>query len=83
MYCNITLYIFALLNIQILLLIITCTFLCLQSRNSLQAGDMDGARRLGRLARLLSIVSIVLGVLIIIVYISVSGTEIKTSRRNF
>ncbi|KAG7242789.1 hypothetical protein INR49_019172, partial [Caranx melampygus] len=29
--------------------------------NSLQAGDIDGARRLGRLARLLSIVSIILG----------------------
>ncbi|CAK6974298.1 trafficking regulator of GLUT4 1 [Scomber scombrus] len=37
----------------------------IMSRNSLQAGDMDGARRLGRLARLLSIVSIVLGVVII------------------
>ncbi|XP_041849841.1 trafficking regulator of GLUT4 1 [Melanotaenia boesemani] len=43
----------------------------IMSRNSLQAGDMDGARRLGRLARLLSIVSIVLGVVIIIVFISV------------
>ncbi|XP_039987185.1 trafficking regulator of GLUT4 1 [Xiphias gladius] len=50
----------------------------IMSRNSLQAGDMDGARRLGRLARLLSIVSIVLGVLIIVIYVSVSGTEIKT-----
>ncbi|GCB68613.1 trafficking regulator of GLUT4 1 isoform X2 [Scyliorhinus torazame] len=36
------------------------------SRNSLQQGDTDGARRLGRLARLLSIVAIVLGALIII-----------------
>ncbi|KAM9853517.1 trafficking regulator of GLUT4 1 [Aulostomus maculatus] len=44
----------------------------IMSRNSLQAGDIDGARRLGRLARLLSIVSIVLGLLIIIVYVSVS-----------
>lgn len=44
-----------------------------QSRNSLQAGDIDGARRLGRLAGLLSIVSIVLGVVVIIVYVSVSG----------
>lgn len=44
-----------------------------QSRNSLQAGDVDGARRLGRLARLLSIISIVLGVVVIIVYVSVSG----------
>ena len=48
-----------------------CSFLCPQSRNSLQAGDIDGARRLGRLARLLSIVSFVLGVVIIIVFISV------------
>lgn len=43
----------------------------IMSRNSLQTGDIDGARRLGRLARLLSIVSITLGVLIIIVYVSV------------
>ncbi|XP_029026035.1 trafficking regulator of GLUT4 1 [Betta splendens] len=47
----------------------------IMSRNTLQAGDMDGARRLGRLARLLSLVSIGLGVLIIIVYISVSVTQ--------
>ncbi|XP_067865994.1 trafficking regulator of GLUT4 1-like [Heterodontus francisci] len=38
----------------------------IMSRNSLQQGDMDGARRLGHLARLLSIVAIVLGALIII-----------------
>ncbi|XP_078080967.1 trafficking regulator of GLUT4 1 [Mustelus asterias] len=38
----------------------------IMSRNSLQQGDRDGARRLGRLARLLSIVAIVLGALIII-----------------
>ncbi|XP_035535898.1 trafficking regulator of GLUT4 1 [Morone saxatilis] len=44
----------------------------IMSRNSLQVGDIDGARRLGRLARLLSIVSIVLGIVIIIVYVSVS-----------
>ncbi|AWO99086.1 putative tumor suppressor candidate 5 -like [Scophthalmus maximus] len=43
----------------------------IMSRNSLQAGDVDGARRLGRLARLLSIVSFVLGVVIIVVYLSV------------
>ncbi|XP_077421114.1 trafficking regulator of GLUT4 1 [Vanacampus margaritifer] len=42
----------------------------IMSRNSLQAGDVDGARRLGRLARLLSIVSIVLGVVAIIVFVS-------------
>ncbi|XP_071353384.1 trafficking regulator of GLUT4 1 [Trachinotus anak] len=47
----------------------------IMSRNSLQAGDVDGARRLGRLARLLSIVSIVLGVVIIVVYVSVSVTH--------
>ncbi|CAJ1065582.1 trafficking regulator of GLUT4 1 [Xyrichtys novacula] len=46
----------------------------IMSRNSLQVGDIDGARRLGRLARLLSIVSIVLGIVIIIVYVSVSVT---------
>ncbi|KAM8853669.1 LOW QUALITY PROTEIN: trafficking regulator of GLUT4 1 [Synchiropus picturatus] len=44
----------------------------IMSRNSLQAGDVDGARRLGRLARLLSIVSVVLGLVIIVVSISVS-----------
>lgn len=54
-----------------------CVFFCVQSRNSLQAGDMDGARRLGRLARLLSIVSIILGVVIIVVYVSVQGTKIR------
>lgn len=42
-----------------------------QSRHSLQNGDVDGARRLGRLARLLSVVSIILGLLIIIIYTSV------------
>ncbi|XP_038139946.1 trafficking regulator of GLUT4 1 [Cyprinodon tularosa] len=47
------------------------------SRNSLQNGDIDGARRLGRLARLLSIVSIFLGVLIIVVYTSVHFTALK------
>ncbi|XP_034025261.1 trafficking regulator of GLUT4 1 [Thalassophryne amazonica] len=44
----------------------------IMSRNSLQSGDVDGARRLGRLARLLGIVSIVLGVIVLIVFISVS-----------
>lgn len=51
----------------------------LQSRNSLQVGDLDGARRLGRLARLLSIVSIVLGVVVIVVYVSVSGKGNSTT----
>lgn len=47
----------------------------IMSRNSLQAGDMDGAKRLGRLARLLSIVSIILGVVVIIVFVSVTVTK--------
>lgn len=47
----------------------------IMSRNSLQVGDIDGARRLGRLARLLSIVSIILGVVIIVVYVSVSVSK--------
>lgn len=58
-------------------------FVCPQSRNSLQAGDIDGAKRLGKLARLLSIVSIVLGVVMITVYVSVTGTVIESSRTNF
>ncbi|KAM6945974.1 trafficking regulator of GLUT4 1 [Aplochiton taeniatus] len=47
----------------------------IMSRNSLQAGDMDGAKRLGRLARLLSIVSIILGLVIIIVYTVIAVTQ--------
>lgn len=47
----------------------------IMSRNSLQSGDIDGAKRLGRLARLLSIVAMVLGVLVIILVISVSVTQ--------
>ncbi|XP_005720832.1 tumor suppressor candidate 5 homolog [Pundamilia nyererei] len=47
----------------------------IMSRNSLQAGDIDGAKRLGKLARLLSIVSIVLGVVMITVYVSVSVSK--------
>lgn len=57
--------------------------LYLQSRNSLQVGDIDGARRLGRLARLLSIVSIVLGVVVIVVYVCVSGAESSGSGNIF
>ncbi|XP_051535963.1 trafficking regulator of GLUT4 1-like [Myxocyprinus asiaticus] len=49
----------------------------IMSRNSLQQGDMDGARRLGRLARLLSCVSIILGLLIIIIYVVVAVTGKK------
>uniref|UniRef100_A0A3Q2Y5X0 Trafficking regulator of GLUT4 (SLC2A4) 1/pseudo n=1 Tax=Hippocampus comes TaxID=109280 RepID=A0A3Q2Y5X0_HIPCM len=52
--------------------IVALVYSIMQSRNSLQAGDVDGARRLGRLARLLSIVSIVLGVVAIIVFVSLS-----------
>lgn len=51
----------------------TVSLYFLQSRNSLQSGDIDGARRLGRLARMLSIVSIVLGIIAIVVFASVSG----------
>ncbi|XP_036624038.1 trafficking regulator of GLUT4 1 [Trichosurus vulpecula] len=52
----------------------------IMSRGSVQQGDLDGARRLGRLARLLSIVCIVLGILIIVIYVSVNftgGTDIN------
>ncbi|XP_043942269.1 proline-rich transmembrane protein 2 [Protopterus annectens] len=41
----------------------------IMSRNSLQQGDVDGARRLGRVAKLLSITALVGGVIIIIVCI--------------
>ncbi|XP_038829570.1 trafficking regulator of GLUT4 1 [Salvelinus namaycush] len=47
----------------------------IMSRNSLQSGDLDGAKRLGKLARLLSVVSIFLGVLIIVVSVTVSVTK--------
>ncbi|XP_008307367.1 tumor suppressor candidate 5 homolog isoform X2 [Cynoglossus semilaevis] len=47
----------------------------IMSRNSLQSGDIDGARRLGRLARMLSIVSIVLGIIAIVVFASVSASK--------
>ncbi|XP_077064452.1 trafficking regulator of GLUT4 1 [Siphateles boraxobius] len=51
----------------------------IMSRNSLQQGDMDGARRLGRLARLLSCVAIIVGLLSIIIYVvvAVTGKGIK------
>ncbi|KAM5273479.1 trafficking regulator of GLUT4 1 [Ctenodactylus gundi] len=42
----------------------------IMSRSSMQHGDMDGARRLGRLARLLSTSFIILGIVIIIVVIN-------------
>uniref|UniRef100_A0A3B4BC33 Uncharacterized protein n=1 Tax=Periophthalmus magnuspinnatus TaxID=409849 RepID=A0A3B4BC33_9GOBI len=50
--------------------IVALVYSIMQSRNSLQNGDIDGARRLGRLARLLSIVSISLGLLGIIVFVT-------------
>ncbi|CAL8373331.1 trafficking regulator of GLUT4 1 [Gadus morhua] len=47
----------------------------IMSRNSLQSGDVDGAKRLGKLARLLSIVSIILGIVVIAVYVSVTALK--------
>ncbi|XP_036125908.1 trafficking regulator of GLUT4 1 [Molossus molossus] len=44
----------------------------IMSRSSMQQGDVDGARRLGRLARLLSITFIVMGIIIIIVAVTVN-----------
>ncbi|KAG8520110.1 Trafficking regulator of GLUT4 1 [Galemys pyrenaicus] len=44
----------------------------IMSRSSVQQGDLDGARRLGRLARLLSITFIVMGVIIIVVAVTVN-----------
>ncbi|XP_006863507.1 PREDICTED: tumor suppressor candidate 5 homolog [Chrysochloris asiatica] len=49
----------------------------IMSRGSVQQGDMDGARRLGRLARLLSITFIILGIVIIIVAVTVNFTVQK------
>lgn len=46
--------------------------LSLQSRSSVQQGDLDGARRLGRLARMLSIAFIIIGIIIIIVATTVN-----------
>ncbi|XP_037666407.1 trafficking regulator of GLUT4 1 [Choloepus didactylus] len=46
----------------------------IMSRGSVQQGDLDGARRLGRLARLLSITFIILGIVIIIVAVTVNFT---------
>ncbi|XP_008585427.1 PREDICTED: tumor suppressor candidate 5 homolog [Galeopterus variegatus] len=46
----------------------------IMSRSSVQQGDLDGARRLGRLARLLSITFIVMGTVIIIVAVTVNFT---------
>nr|XP_025707378.1 tumor suppressor candidate 5 [Callorhinus ursinus] len=46
----------------------------IMSRSSVQQGDLDGARRLGRLARLLSITFIIMGIIIIIVAMTVNFT---------
>ena len=40
------------------------TTLSLQSRSSVQQGDLDGARRLGRLAGTLSITFIIMGIIV-------------------
>ncbi|XP_044246750.1 trafficking regulator of GLUT4 1 isoform X2 [Ursus arctos] len=44
----------------------------IMSRSSVQQGDLDGARRLGRLARLLSVTFFIMGVIIIIVAVTVN-----------
>ncbi|MFT7814788.1 tumor suppressor candidate 5 homolog [Arapaima gigas] len=51
---------------------------CSQSRNSLQDGNVDGARRLGRVAKMLSVVSLVGGVLILTALIINWGIILKT-----
>jgi len=43
-----------------------CFDLLLQSKNSLEQGNLDGAVRLGRVAKMLSIVSLVGGTVIIV-----------------
>ncbi|KAK7830101.1 hypothetical protein U0070_003556 [Myodes glareolus] len=55
----------------------------IMSRSSVQQGDMDGARRLGRLARLLSITFIILGIVIIIVAVTVNFTAWGTNLEVF
>lgn len=49
----------------------------IMSRSSVQQGDLDGARRLGRLARMLSITFIIMGIIIIIVATTVNFTVPK------
>uniref|UniRef100_A0A2K5RR79 Trafficking regulator of GLUT4 (SLC2A4) 1 n=1 Tax=Cebus imitator TaxID=2715852 RepID=A0A2K5RR79_CEBIM len=44
----------------------------IMSRSSLQQGNVDGARRLGRLARMLSITLIIMGLIIIIAAVTVN-----------
>ncbi|XP_067570303.1 trafficking regulator of GLUT4 1 isoform X1 [Pseudorca crassidens] len=47
----------------------------IMSRSSMQQGDLDGARRLGRLAGMLSVTFIILGVVIIIVAVAVNFAD--------
>uniref|UniRef100_A0A2K6AEY0 Trafficking regulator of GLUT4 (SLC2A4) 1/pseudo n=1 Tax=Mandrillus leucophaeus TaxID=9568 RepID=A0A2K6AEY0_MANLE len=49
----------------------------IMSRSSMQQGNVDGARRLGRLARLLSITLIIMGIVIITVAVTVNFTVQK------
>ncbi|XP_011722431.1 trafficking regulator of GLUT4 1 [Macaca nemestrina] len=49
----------------------------IMSRSSMQQGNVDGARRLGRLARLLSVTLIVMGIVIITVAVTVNFTVQK------
>nr|XP_008007957.2 trafficking regulator of GLUT4 1 [Chlorocebus sabaeus] len=49
----------------------------IMSRSSMQQGNVDGARRLGRLARLLSITLILMGIVIITVAVTVNFTVQK------
>ncbi|KPP68195.1 hypothetical protein Z043_113160, partial [Scleropages formosus] len=51
--------------------IVALTF-SVMSRNSLQQGNVDGARRLGRVAKLLSVVSLLSGIVIIIACIIIN-----------
>ncbi|XP_062031079.1 trafficking regulator of GLUT4 1 [Lepus europaeus] len=54
----------------------------IMSRSSVQQGDLDGARRLGRMARLLSITFIIMGIIIIIVAVTVNLTGFPVTDRN-
>uniref|UniRef100_A0A452H6M6 Proline rich transmembrane protein 2 n=1 Tax=Gopherus agassizii TaxID=38772 RepID=A0A452H6M6_9SAUR len=45
------------------------------SRNSLQQGDLDGARRLGRVAKLLSVVALLGGIVIIILSVAINFVQ--------
>uniref|UniRef100_A0A8C9QYX5 Proline-rich transmembrane protein 2 n=1 Tax=Scleropages formosus TaxID=113540 RepID=A0A8C9QYX5_SCLFO len=63
--------------------IVALTF-SVMSRNSLQQGNVDGARRLGRVAKLLSVVSLLSGIVIIIACIIINwGGERPFTRFSF